>query len=152
MREGGFGFALRMPPSWRETRRFSGGGTLLLQYASPPLAVDTGGSTVHASLTVSVERLDADTDLDAYYDATRLKLGDAFKIVSHQPWQGGYVDVMTTETPISAARIKRFYAVAGARGYSLTFEAREDVFARVARWCDLIAGTFAIVASPPPAR
>ena len=30
----------RLPPSWRETRRFSGGGTLLLQFVSPPLAAD----------------------------------------------------------------------------------------------------------------
>jgi hypothetical protein len=143
VRDLAFGFSLRIPPSWRETRHFAGGGTLLLQYTSPPLAVDKGRQTVHASLTLAVEPLaEGEANLNAYYDATRLKLGDAFKIVSHEAWQGGYVDEMTTETPVAASRVKRFYAFAGGRGYSLTFEAREDVYARVARWSDLIASTF----------
>ena len=142
-RDAAFAFAIRMPPSWRESRRFSGNGTLLLQYTSPPLAVDKGSQTVHASLTLTVEPLPRDSaSLDAYYDATRLRLGNAFRIVSHGPWQNGYVDVMTTETPISASRVKRFYAVLGGRGYGLAFEAREDVYLRVSRWCDLIASTF----------
>ena len=51
---------------------------------------------------------------------------------------------MGAETPMSASRVKRFYLVAGGRGYSLAFEAREDVFARVSRWCDLIAETFKV--------
>jgi hypothetical protein len=143
VRDAAFGFSLRIPPSWRETRHFAGGGTLLLQFASPPLAVDKDRQTVHASLTLAVEPLSrSEADLEAYYDATRLKLGDAFKIVSHEAWQGGYVDVMKTETTVSAARVKRFYAFAAGRGYTLTFEAREDVYPRVAGWADLIASTF----------
>ena len=43
LRDKDFAFALRLPPSWRETRRFAGGGTLLLQYTSPPVAADREG-------------------------------------------------------------------------------------------------------------
>jgi hypothetical protein len=32
----------------------------------------------------------------------------------------------------------------GGRAYGLTFEAREDVFPRVSRWCDLVAGTLRV--------
>jgi len=32
--------------------------------------------------------------------------------------------------------------VEGRRGYSLAFEARDDVYHRVARWYDVIASTF----------
>ena len=136
-----FGFAVRLPPSWRETRRFSGGGTLLLQYASPPLAADRGGQTVHASLTLTVEPLGEDATLDDYYEGTREKLGDNFALLKHATWNDGYVDVLRTETPIAVSSVKRFCRVDRGRGYSLSFEARDDVYPRVAQWYDLIASS-----------
>jgi hypothetical protein len=145
-----FGFSVGLPASWRETRSFSGGGSLLKQWTSPPLALESNQTTVHLSLTLSVEPLPASADLDAFYQRTRAKLGDGFKVLSHTPWQGGYVDVMHTETPVSVARIKRFYRVDGGNGYSLVFEARDDVFPRVTRWCDMIAGTLKTGAEVAP--
>lgn len=139
-----FRFALRMPPSWPETRRFAGPKTLLLQYTSPALASDRGGQTVHASLTLTVETVAGDGGLDAYYSEMRRKLGDSFVILDHKPWKDGYRDVMRAETPVSTSRVKRFFRAADGRGYSLAFEAREDVYARVSRWCDLIADTFKV--------
>jgi hypothetical protein len=141
-----FGFAIGLPASWRETQRFSGRGRLLLQFLSPALAADRQRDTVHSSLALTVEPLDRDEDsLEAYYAATRKRLGVAYTLLSHAPWgSDGYVDVMHVETPMSASRVKRFYRVAGGRGYCLAFEAREDVYSKVARWCDLIAGTFKV--------
>jgi hypothetical protein len=137
-----FGLSLRVPPSWREARHFSGSGTLLLQYTSPPLAAERGGQTVHASLTLTAEKLEGE-GLEAFYLATRARLGDAFRLLSHGPWgDTGYVDVMRMETSVAASRVKRYYRVAGRRGYCLAFEAREDVYPRVYRWYDLIASTF----------
>ncbi len=136
-----FGFSLRVPPSWRETRRFSGGGTLLLQYSSPPLAADRSQQTVHASLTLTVEPLPEGSTPESYYEAARKRLGENFEVVRHDPWPGGYADVMRTETPLAISNLKRFYRVEGRRGYSLAFEARDDVFPRVARWYDLIASS-----------
>ncbi len=49
---------------------------------------------------------------------------------------------MRTETPVAVPNVKRFYRVEGRRGYSLTFEARDDVYPRVSRWYDLIASSF----------
>ncbi len=139
-----FGFSLGIPPSWRETRRFASKDTLLLQFASPALAMDRGRQVVHAALTVTVEPAPVPGDVQAYYDATLKKLGDAFKVVSHEPWKagGGYVDVMVVESAMSESRVKRFFAVRGNRGYSLSFESREDVFPRAQRWADFIASTF----------
>jgi hypothetical protein len=143
-RDPAFAFSVRVPPSWKETRRFAGAGTLMLQYTSPPFAADRGGQTAHASLTLTVESLAAD-GLEAFYEATRAKLGDAFAVFTHAPWgDKGYVDVMRSETPVAVSRVKRYYRVEGRRGYSLTFEAREDVFPRSFRWYDLIAATFRI--------
>ncbi|HET9316936.1 MAG TPA: hypothetical protein VFQ51_15190, partial [Vicinamibacteria bacterium] len=75
-----FSFSLRLPPSWRESRHFSGGGTLLLQFTSPPLAADKGGETVHASLTVTVEK--APDGIEEFYSSLRDRQGPAYRIVS----------------------------------------------------------------------
>jgi hypothetical protein len=136
-----FGYAIRLPPSWTSTRSLSGGTTLMTQYTSPALASEKG-QTVHASLTLTVEP--APSGLEPFYKAQRAKLGEAFSLFSHNPWQGGYVDMMGTETPMSESRVKRFYRTSNGRGYTLAFEAREDVFGRISRWCDLIASTFMV--------
>ncbi len=145
MKDPRFRFAVRIPPSWVESRRLSGGQqTTLVQFTSPPLAADKGGQTVHASLTVTAEDIGSDGTLETFYDNTRLKLGSAFEILNHRSWRGGYADEMAAETSMAASRAKRFYRAADGRGYGLAFEAREDVFARVSRWCDLIAETFKV--------
>jgi hypothetical protein len=136
-----YGFAIRIPPSWRETRRFSGAGTLLMQFSSPPMAADKSGQTVHGSLTLTVEPAPAAGGLEAFYKGARDKQGEAFGLVSHAPWRDGYLDVLRTETPMAESRVRRYFRVAGRHAYSLTFEAREDVYPRVYRWCDIIAGT-----------
>jgi hypothetical protein len=133
--------SLGLPPSWRETRRFSGGGTLVVNYVSPPLAVDSNGQAVHASLAVTFEAVPGGGGLDQYYAATRQRLGDNFQVRSHASFKGGYVDIMHTETPVQASFVKRYYFAHAGRGCSLSFEAREDIFPRTSRWADYIAST-----------
>jgi hypothetical protein len=143
VQDASFGFSLRLPSSWKQSRRFSGGGTLLLQYTSPPVGADRDGQTVHASLTLTVEPLAKDDDLESFYLGTRRKLGDAFQLLGHAPWKGGgYVDVMRSETPVAVSRVKRYYRFGNGRGYVLAFEARDDAYPRVFRWYDVIASTF----------
>lgn len=155
VRDERFGWSLRVPPSWRETRHFSSGDTMLMQFTSPPLAADRSGQTVHASLTLSAEALPSGGSLDSFYASSRQRLGDAHQLLTHGAWGAGYVDSMRAETPLSASRQRRYYAVAGRHAYTLAFEARDDTFYRVARWCDLIAGTFLADGQPsapaPPA-
>jgi hypothetical protein len=138
------GFSIRVPASWPVTRSFSGAGTALMQFASPPLAADKGGQTVHASLTVTVEPVPGDRSLDTFYTSARARQGEAFQVISHKPWRSGYVDLLQTETPLAVSRVKRYFRVAGLHGYSLAFEAREDVFHRVSPWCELIAETLRV--------
>jgi len=147
-REAKLGFSLGIPSSWSETRSFSGGGTFVIQYRSPALGVDEGHGLIHALLTVTVEPI-REGGLDGYYEFTREKLGDAYQLLNHVKWQGGYADVMRVETPLSTSRVKRYYRVAGARGYSLSFEAREDIYPRVSRWCDYIASTLKLDGETP---
>lgn len=138
-----FGFAIRIPPSWPSTRTFSSTGTLLQQYASPAFAAEKG-QTVNASLTLTVETIGGDASVDTYYKATMVKLGDAFAVLTHTPWRGGYVDVLHSETGVSESRGKRFYRAADGRGYTLALDAREDVYPRASRWCDMIAATLKV--------
>jgi hypothetical protein len=143
-----FGYALRVPPSWRESRKMSSStaDTSMVQLVSPPAGVDRDRSTVHVSLTIASEPVKKG-GLEEFYSATREKLGDAYKVTSHAAWREGYLDTESIETPVAMSRAKRFYRVAGGRGYTLTFEAREDVFYRLSAWCDLIASTFEVLSS-----
>ncbi len=144
--------ALGLPPSWRETRRFSGGGTLVANYVSPPLAVDSGGQPVHANLAVTFEAVPEGGGLDQYYTATRQRLGDNFQVRSHASFKGGYVDIMRTETPVQVSFVKRYYFANAGRGCSLSFEAREDIFPRTSRWADYIVSTLRFGASAEVAK
>jgi hypothetical protein len=137
-----FGYALRLPPSWRQGRKLSHAGTSMVQFLSPALGVDRDRSTIHASLVLTAEPFTG--GLDRFYDATRHRLGEAFKVTGHDEWKGGYLDTERIETQVSQSRARRFYWASKERGYTLLFEAREDVFHRVSAWCDLIAGTFEV--------
>jgi len=141
-----FGLRLRVPGSWRETRQFSGGGTLLVQFASPPLSAERSGETVHAAMTLTVEPVPDSDGLIGYYERTRSKLGENFLVVSHRDWQGGYVDVMRTETSLAVSYVKRFYRTADSRACSLSLDAREDVFPRASAWVDVIASSLRLSA------
>ncbi len=144
--------SLGIPDSWRETRRFSGGGTLLANYVSPALAVDKGRQTVHASLSVTFEAVPEGGGLAEYYATARGRLGDNFQVTNHAAFRGGYVDTMRTETPVAISYVKRYYFAQGGRGCSLAFEAREDVFPRASRWADYIASTLRFGAAADAAK
>ncbi len=146
-----FGVTLGVPESWRETRQFSGRGTLLVLFTSPALAVQQG-QTVHASLTMTAESVPDGGGLESFYESTRARLGDNLRVLEHTEWGDGYMDVMRSETSLAVSYIKRFYRVAGDRGVSLAFEGRDDVFWRVDSWADLIASTLQLTPSPEPAH
>lgn len=137
-------FSIRVPPSWRSTGAFSGSGTLVTQFTSPAFAADRNRQTVHASLMLTVEPLPPGSTLESFHQAARQKLGDAYKVVSHTPWNGGFVDALWVETPMAVSRSKRFYRVAEGHGYTLAFEARDDIYPRVTKWWDIIASTLKI--------
>ena len=135
-----FGFSLRVPPRWSSARTFASADTFLQQYTSPAFGTDKK-QTVHASLTLTVEPVGGDGSVDTYYKTTMAKLGDTVVALSHTPWRGGYVDVLHSETPVAVTRGKRYFRTAFGRGYTLACEGRDDIYPRVSRWCDMIAGT-----------
>lgn len=137
------GFSVRVPASWKTTRNFSGGETYLMQFTSPALGAESG-QTIHAIFTLTSEAAPGDGSLDVFYRAIRARLGEPSRVMSHAGWKDGYVDVERSESPISVSRVKRFYRARGGRGYTLAFDARDDVFHRVSPWCDIIAATLAV--------
>lgn len=145
------GFAIRVPESWSRGQNFSAGGTYLIQFISPALAADNR-QTQHASLTVTVEPAPGDGSLDQYYSTVRQRLGEPNKLLTELSWRGGRVAMFRIETPLAASRVKRYFWTSGARGYTVACEAREDVFLRVTRWCDVIASSLEIGGQPLPAE
>jgi hypothetical protein len=136
-------YAVKVPASWRHTGRYSGGGSHVEQFASPALGAERD-QTIHASLSFNVDPGPADGRVETYYQVTRQKLGENFRVASHAPWRDGLVDVMAVDTPLASSRIKRFFRVSGGRAYSLSCEARDDVYPRISGWCDLIASTLRV--------
>jgi hypothetical protein len=136
-------FALGIPASWKYTRQIKSGGTHVEQWISPALAADSNHQTIHASITVRVEPLGGGS-LDLFYRKTRAMLGEQQRVVKHEQWRDGYLDLMRVETPMATSYVKGYYRIADGRGYSLIFEAREDVYHAMAAWSDLIATTFKI--------
>jgi hypothetical protein len=53
---------------------------------------------------------------------------------------------------VAVSRAKRFYLAGGGRGYTLSCEARDDVFHTVSRWCDAIAETLTLDSRTPATR
>jgi hypothetical protein len=137
-------YAMRVPPSWKSTRTFSGGGTYLKQFTSPAMGMDTGGQTAHASLIITVENVPAGQTAQAFHTATQARLGENYQLLGHTAWKDGFVDLLRTETPMSESRVRRFYRVVDGRAYTLAFEARSDVYPRVSRWTDMIATTLKV--------
>jgi catechol 2,3-dioxygenase-like lactoylglutathione lyase family enzyme len=133
---------VRVPPTWHRERRLSRGATQLVQYASPALAADKRGMTARATLTIGVEP--APGGLEAFYSSTLQTLGDAFRVARHEPWHGGYADIMVVETGLAESRIKRYYRAADGKGYWLAFEARDDVYDWASPWFDVIASTLRV--------
>ena len=140
-RNDAYRYSMRVPPTWKSTRTFSGGGTYLKQFTSPALGMDKGGQTAHASLIITVENVPAGTTADSFHTSSQARLGENFQLLSHTPWKDGYVDWLRTETPMAESRGKRFYRIVEGRAYTLAFEARADVYPRVSKWCDMIAAT-----------
>jgi hypothetical protein len=149
-RQDRLGYAIRVPASWTQGQSFSSGNTWLAQFLSPALAAEKR-QTLHASLTLSGEPVPGGS-LDTYYTSVRQRLGDAYKVVTEVQWRGGRVAVARIETPLAVTRAKRYFWTSGQRGYSLSCEAREDLFVRVTRWCDVIASTLEIDGKPLPAE
>jgi hypothetical protein len=138
-----FGFSIRVPPSWRSARSFSSGATFLQQYTSPAFGADKR-QTVHASLTLTAEPAGPDGTVEGYYKAAMDKAGDTVSVLNHTPWRGGFVDVLHSETPVAVTRARRYFRVADGRGYTLACDARDDIYPRVSRWCDMIAATLKV--------
>jgi hypothetical protein len=144
IREVSQGYSLRIPPTWEQTQKLSSQGKSVVQYTSPALGAERNRQTVHASLTLTVEPLKPGVDLEQFYSAAMAKHGDTFLVVSHEPWRGGYADLVRMETSMASSELRRFFRVDGGKAYTLSFEGRDDIFPRVSPWCDLIASTLMV--------
>jgi hypothetical protein len=137
----GNGYRLRIPPSWRESRHFSGGGKTMLQWTSPAVGAEKG-ETLHASLTLSIEP--TTQDLPTYWKAQRDQQGESFALLGHGQWRGGFIDSLRIETQMATSRVKRFYRIKDGKAYVLALDVREDAFPRVSKWYDQIATTLVL--------
>ena len=143
VRDPAFGFSLRVPPSWKETRRSRARAPCSCSSRarpSPPTGRPDRPRLAHPDRGAPRRR----RGLEAFYERPRAEAGRAFQssptALGDERLRGRHAHRDAGGRLSRQALLPR----GGRRGYSLTFEARDDVYPRVFRWYDLIASTLPI--------
>jgi hypothetical protein len=133
------------PRSWQRTK-FLGepGKSFFIGFRSPPLALEEGGTTVHATLEVSVNTVPGDTTLEAFYTERTELLGDNYRVVRHEKVDDGrgISDLYSTETQLASYLERTFYFVEDGKSYVYKFITHNVVYAQIEPWIEEIAKSF----------
>lgn len=146
-----FDLALKYPRSWKETGFVvSPRKSLFVSFRSPPLAVEQEGTTIHATLEVTVNDLEEESTLESFYVGRVEMLGDNYRLLRHESIREGkgISDLYHIETQLADYLERTLYFVHGDMSYVFKFNARNQVYREIEAWIQEIAGTFQTV---PPA-
>ena len=140
-----FGLFLKHPGSWKRTGFVSEPGqSLFVSFRSPPLAVERDGTSVHATLEVTVRAVPADTTLESFYAERSDALGDNYRLLRHAVIEDGkgISDLYHIETQLADYFERTIYHVSGGMSYIFKFNTRNQVYKEIEGWIDEIASTF----------
>src|SRR3990172_11868472 len=80
---------IRHPKSWERTQTVTDPGkSLFVGFRSPPLAVENDGTTVHATLEVTVNQAPPSLTVEKFYAARTETLGDTYPLLEHESMEG----------------------------------------------------------------
>jgi len=139
------GLRFGYPRSWQRTNLLSEPGkSFFVAFLSPPLALEDGRATIHATLEVSVNTLPPETTLEAFYAQRTELLGDNYRLIRHeQVGEGrGISDLYGTETQLASYLERTFYFVQGGRAYIYKFITQNAVYHQIEPWIEEIAKSF----------
>ncbi len=133
----------RVPADWARGTRLSNATNAMMQFRSPPLAVDKGTETIHGFVTLSREPVPDQGDLEALNRVLKDRVSDTVVLLEHRPWTPsgpdsgakGYADYLRSGTTLSATRSRRWITVSSGMGLIFSCEARADAFDRLEPWC-----------------
>ncbi len=136
---------IKHPRSWTRTHAAaSGGESLFVGFRSPPLAVELEGTTVHATLEVSVNKVEPDKTVESFYAERTELLGDNYRLVRHETLDD--VRAISTlyyvETQLVDYLERTVYFVHDGISYIYKLNARNQVYYAVEPWIDEIVLSF----------
>ncbi len=141
-----FELSLRYPRSWTRSHFLrQAGETLFVGFRSGPLAVDSDGATVHATLEVTVNQAQPGTTLEGFYSAAAAGLGENYRMLRHDLLEEGrgIAVLYSVETQLADYLEWVIYNFVDGRTYLYRFHCRDGLYGAIQPWLAEIATGFA---------
>ena len=141
-----FHLALRYPKSWTRSHFLrQAEESLFVGFRSGPLAVDADGTTVHATLEVTVSKAEPDTTLEGFYSAAAESLGENYRMLRHDILDDGrgIAVLYSVETQLADYLEWVIYNLVDDRTYLYRFHCRNVLYRAIEPWLAEIAAGFA---------
>jgi hypothetical protein len=136
---------IRHPRSWELTQTLANPGeSLFVAFRSPPLAVEKDGTTVHATLEVTVQKVSPDMTVERFYDERTEELGDTYRLVEHKTMeeQSAISALYHVETQLAEYLERTVYSVRDGKSFIFKFNCRNKVYRAIEPWVDEIVNGF----------
>jgi hypothetical protein len=136
---------IRHPKSWERTQTASSSGeSLFVGFRSPALAVERDGTTVHATLEVTVNQAPPDLTVEKFYAARTETLGDTYRLLEHEslPGLSAISTLYHVETQLAEYLERTVYAVRDGKSFIYKFNCRNQVYRAIEPWIDDIVKGF----------
>jgi hypothetical protein len=137
---------IKHPKTWERTQTATNPGeSLFVGFRSPPLAVEKDGTTVHATLEVTVNQTPPDLTVEKFYAARTETLGDTYRLLEHQSMeeQSAISTLYHVETQLAEYLERTVYAVRDGKSFIYKFNCRNQVYRAVEPWIDeMVKGFF----------
>jgi hypothetical protein len=133
------------PRSWTRTQAMAEGGeSFFVGFRSTPLAVERDGTTVHATLEVTVHRVADDLTVERFYAARTEQLGDNYRLLSHHSLDdlGAISTLYLVETQLANYLERTVYYVSDGKSFIFKFNARNQIYHAIEPWIDEIIASF----------
>ncbi len=136
---------IRHPQSWERTQTLSDQGkSLFVAFRSPPLAVEKDGTTVHATLEVTVQSVGSDMTVERFYDERTEELGDTYRLLEHKEMKEDRAisALYHVETQLAEYLERTVYAVRDGKSFIYKFNCRNKIYRAIEPWTDEIVKGF----------
>jgi hypothetical protein len=139
------GLFLKHPRSWERTALLGNRGeSLFVAFRSPPLHLESGGTTIHTTLEVNVNQVPAGTTLEGFYADRTVIQGDSYRLLSHDAIRQGEAisDLYFVETQLAEYLERTIYFIRGDKSYIFKFNAQNTIYRQIEPWIDEMVMTF----------
>ncbi len=136
---------IKHPKSWERTQTATNPGeSLFVGFRSPPLAVEKDGTTVHATLEVTVNQAPSDLTVEKFYAARTETLGDTYRLLEHESMaeHSAISTLYHVETQLAEYLERTVYAVRDGKSFIYKFNCRNKVYRTIEPWIDEIVKGF----------